>query len=85
MFVSTNDLSQTETQTGSQVIQHFFMLNSAQHEIYLLINIKMPTVVIFMSMKFILLINIKMPPVVGILIFISKINFTLNFVQQENF
>ena len=34
-------------------------------------------------MKFILLINIKMPTVVGILIFISKINFMLSRVEHE--
>ena len=38
-----------------------------------------------LSMKFILLINIKMPTTVGILIFISKINFVLSSVQQKRY
>ena len=36
-----------------------------------------------LSFKFILLINIKMPTAVYILIFISKINFMLNWVEHE--
>ena len=40
------------------------MLNTAEHEIILLINIKMPTVV-------------------GILIFISKLNFTLFSIKKN--
>ena len=31
--------------TGPKVIKLFFMLNSVEHEIYLLINVKMPTIV----------------------------------------
>ena len=33
-------------------------------------------------MKFVLLVNIKMPTLVGILIFISRINFMLSFDEQ---
>ena len=36
-----------------------------------------------LSMNFFLLINIKMPSIVGILIFISRINFMLSSVVQE--
>ena len=36
-----------------------------------------------LSMKFILPINIKMPTFVGILMFISKINFMLSWVEHE--
>ena len=34
-----------------------------------------------LSMKFVLIINIKMPTIVGILIFISRKNFMLNWVE----
>ena len=36
-----------------------------------------------LSMKFFLLINVKMPTIVGILIFISRKNFMLNWVEYE--
>ena len=50
----------------------------------LLIDIKIPIILTFLllelSMKLILLTNIKMPTVVGILIFISKINISMEKV-----
>ena len=39
---------------GHEVIKLFFMLNSAEHELFMLINVEMPTVVgilTFMSRK----------------------------------
>ena len=45
---------------------------------------------IFLAVKlivgvFILLINVKMPTIVGILTFMSRINFVLSRVEHENF
>ena len=40
--------------SGPEVIKLFFMVNSVEHEIFMLINVKMPTIVgilTFMSMK----------------------------------
>ena len=52
------------------------MHSSAEHEFFLLINVKMPTIVgilTFMSKEnFFLLINVKMPTIVGILTFMSR-------------
>ena len=52
------------------------------------VNNSGPEVIFFsrstqLNMKFILLINVKMPTSVGILIFISKINFILSSIQQK--
>ena len=58
----------------------FFMLNSAEHEILMLIRIKNIKKYRFFSgsdklgMLFFLLINVKMPTVVGILTFMSRKN-----------
>ena len=60
------------------------MLNSAEHEIKMLINIeiaKLDGIFRFNSLIaaiFILLINVKMPTIVGILTFMSRINFKLS-------
>ena len=69
----------------------FIMLNSNEHEIQLLIKAKIPTneeVSCFKSLRssdivFIMLINIKMPTIVGILTFMSRINFMLSSVEYE--
>ena len=71
----------------AQGYKTFFMLNSAENEIcsaYKKLNTK--NVNFFLQSraeheKF-LLINIKMPTIVGILIFISKKNFMLNWVEN---
>ena len=65
------------------------MLNSAENEICSAYKkIKYHQFKLFsykaeLSMKFFLLINIKMPTIVGILIFISRKNFMLNWVEYE--
>ena len=69
----------------------FFMLNSAENEIcsaykkieFRTSNLKLSSCTAKMSMKFFLLINIKMPTNVGILIFISRKDFMLNWVEYE--
>ena len=37
----------------------------------------------FLEIVFILLINVKMPTIVGILTFMSRINFVLSWVEHE--
>ena len=64
----------------------FFMLNSAENEIcsaYKKLNANNLYFFPAKQMKFFLLINIKMPTIVGILIFISRKNFMLNWVECE--
>ena len=67
----------------------FFMLNSAENEIcsaYKKIKyhqFKRFSCKTELSMIIFLLINIKMPTIVGILIFISRKNFMLNWVEYE--
>ena len=39
-----------QCQTGPEVIKLFFMLNSAENELVLLINVKMPTIVGILTM-----------------------------------
>ena len=62
----------------------FFMLNSTEHEISTAHKSKMLKKVDFFiafnlsDMLFILLINVKMPTIVGILTFMSRINFMLS-------
>ena len=62
----------------------FFMLNSAEHEMFMLINLKLLTMPnsfllnIAEHENFSLLINMKMPTIVGIFIFISRENFMLS-------
>ena len=71
------------------MIKLFFMLNSSKNEIcfaYKKLNTK--TLNFFsctteLSIKFFLLINIKMPTTVGILIFMSRKNFMLKWVEHE--
>ena len=67
---------------GSEDIELFLMLNSTEHEIELLIKIKM------LKNKFsevvrIMLINVKMPTIVGILTFLSIINYMLSCIEHE--
>ena len=59
-------------------MKKFLALNSSNVVFIMLINVKMPTI----SMKFILLINVKMPTIVGILTFMSRINFVLSPVEH---
>ena len=61
------------------------MLNSTEHEISTAHKTKIPTneEVFFCKLSLsdvvlIMLINVKMPTIVGILIFVSKINFVLS-------
>ena len=67
----------------------FFMLNSAEHEMFMLINLKLLTMPnsfllnIAEHENFSLLINMKMPTIVGIFIFISWENFMLSWVEHE--
>ena len=62
----------------------FSMLNSTEHEISTAHKSKMPAnneVIILLSLSdvvFIMLINVKMPTIVGILAFMSRINFVLS-------
>ena len=58
----------------------FFMLSSSEHKFHLLIKTKMPK---FLALSlsdvvFIILINVKMRTIVGILTFMSRINFLLS-------
>ena len=63
----------------------FFMLNSTEYKIQLLIKTKMQTNVEVLALSlsdvvFIMLINIKMTTIVGISTFMSRINFMLGLV-----
>ena len=63
------------------------MLNSAEHEILIAHkyeNIKQYSIFqaqISLEMLFFLLINVKMPKIAGILTFMSRKNFMLNWVE----
>ena len=75
-------VSEHSDQPGPEVIK-LFMLNSTEHKISTVHKIKMQTnreVSCFKSIKWciILLINFKMPTIVGILTFMSRINFVLS-------
>ena len=64
------------------------MLNSTEHEISSAHKNKLMKSKIFLVLKssdavFILLINVKMPIIVGILTFMSRINFMLCLVEHE--
>ena len=59
------------------------MLNSTQHEISTAHKTKILTKKMFLALSlsdnvFIMLINVKMPTIVGILTFMSRINFVLS-------
>ena len=61
----------------------FFMLNSTEHDFQLLIKTEISTIkkffpISFSDVVFIMLINVKMPTIVGILTFMSRINFVLS-------
>ena len=61
----------------------FFMLNSTEHKFQLLIELKYRQMKKFLAFSlsddvFIMLINVKMPTIVGILTFMSRINFMLS-------
>ena len=65
-----------------EVIKLFFVLNSNEHEIQMLIKSKILKKKIFLAFRlsdvvFIMLLNVKMPTIVGILTFMSMINFVL--------
>ena len=67
----------------------FFMLNSTEHEIStahktkMLKKIKIVLAYKLSDVVFIMLINFKMPTVVGILTFMSMINFFFSWVEHE--
>ena len=66
----------------------FFMLNSTEHEIFLLINVKMPTIVgilTFMSGKiaFLAYMSLKKAEFLDIFILMSIQSFMLNWVEHE--
>ena len=75
-------------QTGPEVIK-LFMLNSVEHEILNAHKYKNIKKFSFFPdsdkprMLFFLLINVKMPTTVGILAFMSRKNFMLNWVEHE--
>ena len=57
----------------------FFMLNSTEHEISAAHkNLKKFLALSLSDVVFIMLINVKMPTIVGILTFMSRINFELS-------
>ena len=65
-----------------EVIKLFFVLNSNEHEIQMLIKSKILKKKIFLAFRrsdvvFIMLLNVEMPTIVGILTFMSMINFVL--------
>ena len=73
---------------GPEVIQLFSSSVQLRIKFQLLINVeivktsgkfrfKTQNLVIYTAHKFILLINVKMPTIVGILTFMSRINFSL--------
>ena len=68
----------------AQDYKTFFMLNSTEHEISTAHKTKIPTneeIYCFKSLRcciFVMLINVKMPTIVGILTFMSRINFVLS-------
>ena len=77
-------------QTWASGYKTFSMLNSAEHEIcsaYKKLDTitKLSSCTAELSMKFFLLINIKMPTIVSILIFISRKNFMLNWIEYDFF
>ena len=55
-----------------------FMLNSADHEISTAYRQMKKSIALNLSVVFITLINVKMPTIVGILTFMSRINFVLS-------
>ena len=67
--------------TGPRGYKTFFMLNSTEHKISTAHTTKIPTkkyvALILSDVVFIMLMNVKMPTIVGILTFMSKINFVL--------
>ena len=69
----------------------FFMLNSTEHEIssalgnYIFRKTKIFLTLKLLDVVFILLINVKMPTIVGILTFMSRINFMLKSFEHEHF
>ena len=57
----------------------FYMLNSTEHEFSTANKTKIPTNKVSHSdVVFIMLTNVKMPTIVGILTFMSRINFVLS-------
>ena len=65
-----------------EVIKLFFVLNSNEHEIQMLMKSKILKKKIFLAFRrsdvvFIMLLNVEMPTIVGILTFMSMINFVL--------
>ena len=65
------------------------MLNSTEHEISTAQNLRCQQIKKYLALSlsdvvFIMLINVKMPTIVGILVFMSRINFVLSSVEHEN-
>ena len=56
----------------------FFMVNSTEREISLLIKTKIPCFKARRCCVFILLINVTMPTIVGIVTFMRRVNFVFS-------
>ena len=60
-------------------MKKFLPLSLSDVVFIMLINVKMPTIFLSLSdIVFIMLINFKMPTIVGIITFMSRINFVLS-------
>ena len=76
-------------QPGPQVIKLCFMLNPTEHEPSTAHkklkyrNLKKFLALSLSDVVFIMLINVKMPTIVGILTFMSRINFVLSCVRHR--
>ena len=70
---------------GPQSYETFSMLISTQHEISTVLLIKTKIVLAFKLSGgvFIMVINVKMPTIVGILTFLSVINFMLQWIEWK--
>ena len=65
--------------SGLEVIKLFLMLSSTEHEISTAHKqLKKFLAISLSDVVFIMLINVKMPTIVGILTFMSRINFMLS-------
>ena len=81
-FTVHNHPSLAHKVSGPEVIK-LFMVNSYEHDFQLLIETKILAEKKFLALSlsavvFIMLINVKMPTIVGILTFMSMINFMLS-------
>ena len=73
--------------SGPEVIQLFSCSTQLSTKFQLLIKTKIPTkkflALSLSDVVFIMLINVKMPTIVGIVTFVSRINFVLSLVEYE--